>query len=495
MVISGSEVRQGPTPNLGDAAVRGATVTVLSQGGKFVLLLASTAVLSRLLRPADFGLMAIVVSIVAFGELFRDLGLSLAAVRATDLSPAQRINLFWMNLALGLVCAVVLFFTAPLIASVFSDPRLTDVLRAVAPVFVLSGATAQFRAEINRSMRFGRLALVDLIPAFAGLAAAIAVALMTGSYWALVLQQLVIAVIGGVLSCAWGGFRLGVPRRAPMGQLVSFGAGLFGTQLMAYAARNADTILIGAFLGARPLGFYSRAYQLVMAPLTQVQAPLTRVAVPVLARAWNDREQFSRFLVRGQMYSGVVVAVLYAALAGLSTQVVAVLLGDQWGPSVPLFAALCAGGVFRALAQVNFWAFVASGRTTSQFRLYLVTQPLIVAMMAIGLIWGVLGVAIGHAVGYLIAWVVSTFWAGRALELNVGPLFRSATLHLAVWCVPVAALTSLVSLRVPGTWTPLLLGSALTGLYLAVATMLVRPVRHSLVIALRDLRRIRGTGS
>lgn len=483
------------TAALGTAAARGAGVTVASQGGKLLILLASTAVLSRLLSPADFGLLAVVLSVVALGELLRDLGLPLAAVQAASLTRQQRVNLVWMNGILGVMCAVVLVLVAPALAALFSDPRLTDVLRAVAPVFVLSGFSAQFRAEITRSMRFGRLALIELLPAALGLAVAVVAATVTGSYWALVLQQLVVAAVAAVLSTVWGGFPLGLPRRAPMRELVSFGAGLLGTQVLAYAAKNADTILIGAVLGARPLGFYSRAYQLVMAPLTQVQAPLTRVAVPVLARAWPDRETFSRFLVRGQLYGGIVVAVAYCALAGLSPHVVAVLLGPQWGDSVPIFAALCLGGVFRALAQVNFWSFVASGRTTSQLRLYLVTQPLIVALMALGLIYGVVGVAVGHAVGYLLAWLLGTVWAGRSLEIGPGALLRPAMLHLVVWCAPVLLVTSALSRWLPGTWLPLMLGALAAAVCVATGALVVPRVRASVWTAVGDIRRLRRRGS
>lgn len=482
------------TAALGTAAARGAGVTVASQGGKLLILLASTAVLSRLLTPADFGLLAVVLSVVALGELLRDLGLPLAAVQAVSLSRQQRVNLVWMNGLLGVLCAIVLVLVAPALAGLFSDPRLTDVLRAVAPVFVVSGFSAQFRAEITRSMRFGRLALIELIPAATGLVVAVVAAAWTGSYWALVLQQLAAAIVAAALSTAWGGFALGLPRRAPMRELVSFGAGLMGTQVLAYAAKNADTILIGAVLGARPLGLYSRAYQLVMAPLTQVQAPLTRVAVPVLARAWPDRATFSRFLVRGQLYGGIVVAVGYCALAGLSEQVVGILLGSQWSGSVPIFAALCIGGVFRALAQVNFWSFVASGRTTSQLRLYLVTQPLIVALMAVGLIYGVVGVAVGHALGYLISWLLGTVWAGRSLEIGSRALLRPAATHLLVWCLPVLVATAAVARWLPGTWVPLGAGVLAALAVLALGAAVVPQVRASVRTGFADVRRLRRRG-
>ena len=186
---------------LGGRAIRGASVTLTGQLARVILLLISTTVLSRLISPEDFGLVTIVLSVVALGELLRDFGLSTAAARSATISQPQKSNLFWVNMGLGVVLAVLVCFAAGPISILFGEPTLRNLLMVLSPVFIMSGAAAQFRAEINRNLRFVALTVCDTAPVFLGLIGAITFArLAEASYWALAVQQLCVALTGLLLA-------------------------------------------------------------------------------------------------------------------------------------------------------------------------------------------------------------------------------------------------------------------------------------------------------
>lgn len=387
--------------------------------------LGGTVVLARLLSPDVFGLIVMVLAIIGIGEVLRDFGLTSAAVQARTLDKRQKSNLFWINTVIGSALTVIVFLAAPLISTIYGRPELTELAQALSLTFVLNGVSTQFRAELNRNMRFTALNIADTVPLILGLAAAATVAYFTASVWALVVQHLSAAVLGLIFAVAAARWAPGLPsRNANMAPLLRFGGGVFGTQALAYFTKNVDNIAIGLVWGASPLGLYSRAYQLLMAPIVQILAPMTRVALPILSSLQDDKVRLMAYLRRGQLVGSFVAASIYALVIGLAHPVVTLMFGEAWLGLVPIFQALAVGGIFRALNQVGYWAYLALGLSGHQFRFYLVSQPLIILCMLAGLPWGPLGVAIGHSIAYAINWFAALLWCGRITGMDFLPLIR-----------------------------------------------------------------------
>ena len=142
-----------PTSDLGRSAARGGGTTVLAQGLRLVLQFGSVVVLARLLDPTAFGLVAMVTAVIGVAELVRDFGLSTAAVRAKHLDHDQQTNLFWTNTALGLGCSLLAAALSPVVAAVYGEPVLVEVVLALAGVFAVNGASTQFRVALTRQLR------------------------------------------------------------------------------------------------------------------------------------------------------------------------------------------------------------------------------------------------------------------------------------------------------------------------------------------------------
>lgn len=445
---------------LGRSAASGTSWTVAGQLVRTALLFVSTAVLARLLTPGVFGVMAVVTSVVALGELVYQMGLSTAAARQAELSSAQRSNLFWVNTGLGVLLAVACFLLASPASALLSMPSLGPALQAVSVTFVLNGAAAQFRAEVNRRLRFRALAAIDTVPAVFGLLCALAVSAQTRSVWVLVAQYVGVSVLTCALAVWLGRWAVGLPdRHASIREIVRFGTGLFGTQAIAYVTKNIDNLAIAYVLGPGPLGLYSRAYQLLMAPMAQLTAPLTRVYVPVLSRVSSDSERHLRYLTLVGTVPVALLGPIYALAAGAAAPVVDILFGPQWTEAVPVFQVLALGGIFRSFAQLSFWAYLSLDATGAQLRFYLWSQPIVVVAILAGLPWGILGVAVGHSVGYALIWVLGVWRLGAATGLRSAPLLGEGLRALTWLCVPVGGLAFVLSGTL--TWSWLALGSSI----------------------------------
>lgn len=418
--------------SLGRSAARGGAVMLTGQIVRIAVQALSVVVLSRLLSPRDFGLVGMVMAVVAAAEIFRDMGLSTAAIQAKELSRAQRDNLFWLNTAIGVLLAGIAFAAAPLIARVFDEQELVPMTRALAPMFVLSGMSTQYRADLIRRMQFGRLTLADVSAPVVGLGVAVVLATGGAGYWALVLQLLAQYATILVVVVVAAGWLPGRPRRGvPMASFLRFGWTLLGTQLVNYAASNADSLVIGTRLGAFQLGLYNRAYQLVMNPISQLRGPVSSIGVSLLARVQDDDARAQRYVEWGQVALGGTIVVGLGVLSGAAQPFSALLLGPQWDVST-IVSLLAAAAAFQTLALVGYWVYIAQALTSRLFRYSMLSAVIKICCILIGSHWGAVGVAAGFAAAPAISWPLSFWWLSRCAPLDVRPLLIGGVRMLAL---------------------------------------------------------------
>lgn len=406
-----------PIPRLAVRAARGAAVTFGGQAARIIIQLASVIVLARLLDSRDYGLFAMVLTVVGVGEIFRDFGLSSAAIQAVDLSRKQRDNLFWINSAIGVALAVIVYFGAGLIAAIYRQPDLIPIAQVLCITFIFNGAATQFRADLNRGLRFSVLAATDITAPFIGLAVAIVTALFGWGYWALVAQQMVQSVVLLLLLASAARWLPGLPHwNTPMGGLLKFGWNLVATQLVGYLSNNLDSFIIGVRFGAIPLGIYNRGYQILMTPLGQLRAPTTTVALPILTRLKSDPSRFNDFITRGQLALGYTLVAGLGLVAAAADPITSIFLGHQWMGAAPVLRLLAIAGVFQTLAYVGYWTYLARALTGQLFRYTLVSAGIKMLCVGVGSQWGIVGVAAGYVVCMAVEWPLSLWWLSRITD-------------------------------------------------------------------------------
>lgn len=448
--------------SLASRAASGAAVTMGAQLAKIAVQFGGIVLLARLLSPRDYGLVAMVMAIVGVGEILRDFGLSTAAVQAHRLSREQRDNLFWINTLFGSALGAAVYLGAGAIAALYKEPELRVITQVLALTFVFNGITTQFRAHLNRDMRFGRLASADVCGQVAGLATAVGAALLGAGYWALVIQQLVQGLVI-LLLMAWATRWLpGLPHRgAQMGKLLNFGWALMATQLLGYVSTNISQVIIGQRLGSVALGQFNRAFALVTMPLNQLNAPATSVALPTLSRLRGEPARYNAFLLHGQTVMVHFMVALFTVGCALAEPLVLLVLGNQWQPAIPIFRILAAGAVFQMAAYAAYWVFLSKGLTGAQLRYAIVSRSFLIACILVGSRWGVLGVAAGYAVGTALLWPSVLWWIGKLSDAPAGRMFGNGARAIigyglcavAAWggCEAVATHAPLVRLLAGGT--------------------------------------------
>ncbi len=366
-----------------------------AQACKFAAQLAATIVLARLLTPEDFGLYAFAFAIIGVAGLFKDLGFSYAAVQRPTLDHRQATTLFWINAAVGTSLAAAVAAAAPLIGWISGTPGLTPVLIALAAVLPFAGLASQHQVLLVRQVRFVALAAVDVAAVALGLVAGVAAAVLDAGYWSLVAFYAATEVAqtaGAWVVCAW---RPSLPTRgADVRPLLRFGGYLTGVRVLLSLSFMLDRLAIGSYIGARQLGFYDRAFALLSLPINQFTTPLWHVAYTTLSRLQTDpdryRAQLNRFVLASSALGMPSVALLFV----IADTLVPVFLGDQWHDAVPLFRALAPVAFVTTFTAAAAWIYLSLARARRQFAWTLATTVVTAGVVAVGVHWGALGVAI-----------------------------------------------------------------------------------------------------
>jgi O-antigen/teichoic acid export membrane protein len=486
---------------LKERAVSSGVVTMAAQAAQFVLTLASTMVLARLLTPQDFGLVAMVTTVIGFFRIFNDAGLSTATVQREGITHAQVSNLFWTNVTLGVTISLFLAIFSPVIAWFYQEPRLVRITLALCLTFLFTTAAVQHMALLKRQMRFKAIAFIQVSSMAAGILTGIGMALLKFGSWSLVGMQLATPMLALLLTWSASRWRPQLPtRRSGTRSLLSFGANLTASSFLWSLARGSDSLLIGRFFGSAPLGLYSRAAALLNRPLEQAMGPLEAVFVPTFSRLQSQPERYRRMAF--QVYDSMAIGSfpLAGMLLALAHPLTLVVLGPKWESAAMIFAGFTLVALYVPIAGVAGWLLSSQGRGRDYMVLSSIVSSITVLFFLVGLRFGPIGVAMSYSLSCLLVQLpVAYYVVGRRGPVTTKDLWSRFFTHLPLWGVVCGA--TWVTRTLVSNLSPVeqLLISTPVGLLAGVAFICAyAPSRHAatnLLVALQELLRARRSRS
>lgn len=408
-------------------SVRGGVATLSAQVIKFIINTVSTVVLARLLTPDDYGLVAMVTAVTGFVALFKDLGLSMATVQRKDITHAQVSNLFWINVGVSLILGVVLCGISPLISWFYHEPRLIRITLVLSLAFIFSGLSVQHNALLRRQMRFSILAIVDIISLFSGIVGAVLLAWVGCEYWALVAMPILTSISYVIMVwffCNWrpGGFTRGVGLRS----MLAFGGHLTGFSIVNYFSRNLDQILIGRYWGAQSLGFYSKAYHIMLLPVSQIRGPLETVSIPALSHLQDDPARFRNYYLKLVKLTAFLSMPLMVILFVFAAEIITLLLGPNWSGCVYIFQILSVVSFLQPVSTTRGLVLISLGKSKKYLRWGLANAILTTLSFVVGLPWGPEGVALGYAIANYACLIPSLWYCFKGSPISTRNFLAAA---------------------------------------------------------------------
>jgi PST family polysaccharide transporter len=410
-------------------------VTALAQGAKFILSLASTIILARLLTPQDFGLIGMVLAVTSFLRVFKDAGLSAATVQREGITHAQVSNLFWVNVLLSAVMTVGVAATAPLVARFYHEPRLAGVTLALSLTFILNGSTVQHVALLNRQMRFKVLAAIEVSSLFISVVTGVVMALSGCRYWSLVGSSLSLEAAGLALTWMASSWRPQLPKGGcGTRSLIHFGANLTVGNFVYSVARGTDGLLIGRQFGPDSLGLYTRASALLLRPIDQFLSPINAVFIPSVSRLQDQPERYRSTFFRAFEMIALISFPCSGFFLAVAHPLTLVLLGRKWEGAAVIFGGFTLAALYAPLSSASTWLFTSQGRGRDAMIACIISSILTVAAFVAGLPYGPAGVALVFSgSGLLVRLPILYHIAGRSGPVKTCDLWQVFFSHLPLW--------------------------------------------------------------
>ena len=415
------------------------------------------AILARLLSPADFGLLAMVTVITGFATAFANFGLSSAIIYRQDATREQLSSLYWLSIAAGWIVFIAILIATPFIERYYNEPDLAPILFGVSVTFLIIPLGQQFQDILRRKLRFNTLALVNIAQNMAYAVVAITLAFADFGVMSLVWATIARASTGAVLLLIVAARNHWLPslhfRRSDLDGFVQFGLFQMGERAINYLSANVDYLIIGRFLGAEQLGFYTLAFNLMRVPLSYINPIIVNVAFPAFARFQHQNDVLRRGYIKVLQFLSVIIFPLMAGMFVVAPLFIPVVYGDNWMPAVPIVQIFCLLGVVKSLGNPIGSLLLAKGRPDLGFYMNIIAVIGLAGSNLLGVRWGITGVAFSTLIFTLFVLLPIDFYLRwRVINMNLLQFWaavREPAIAAVVLVIVTEALHTLTNGKLP----------------------------------------------
>ncbi len=399
------------------------------------LRLLSNLILTRLVQPEAFGLLAIVTVVIVGVEMMTDLGINTSIVQNRRGDDREFVDTAYTLKILrgGLMAAVVAGLALPL-ANFYKQPELAYLLPTVAILVVISGLGSNALAVAARRLWLGRATMIAIAAQLASTVVASVCALVWPNVWSLIAGYAASTLSLTILShLVFPGFtsRLAWNRKAAW-EIIGFGKWMFLTSILVFAAGQADRLVLAKLVPLGELGLYSIAFMWTQLPLMAAQTWFGRMIFPMASEEFRSMDPSYRRLKRYRRQFLIAVVVVMVILSIAFDTVFHVLYTSEYWPATAFFRVLLAGSMVRILDE-SYRAFnLASG--APQYTAFGSALTVAIFFATIGYLYGqfgTIGVALSYSVSQAGTYFVSSAGAHRQGVGDFGFDFI-ATVSLAV---------------------------------------------------------------
>ncbi len=436
--------------------------------------------LARMLTPVDFGLAALALSMVMFFTMIGDAGLGRSLVRVDANDTEAWSSAFWASVLLMTALSGLFFLISWPAAAFFNEPRLVPIMMVLSLAPLLMGLAEIPAASLLQKEKFQWLAGAEFAAAIAGIVVALIIAFQGGGAWALVWQHLTQRIVKGVVvqlaSRLYPRLVLNVGK---LKEHMRFMLDTAAWSMTMFVNRQADTLVVGKFLGAATLGLYNVAVRIMQLPVSILGGSLHSAVYPRFVQLREDNKALRELVLFTTMAQAVFVFPPIAAVAAASHAFFTLLLSERWQASGEIFTLLAGAGAIQTIVAINGSLLQAIGRTGARLRLT-VEYAILWTISALATApFGIHAVALGCTVTTLL-------YLPRLLHLYLRPIECSPLDFLRVLAAPtLAAIALFVGHR-------LLMNTIEVGLWTEIAIVILETIVAYAALVLFQRREIMG---
>lgn len=376
-------------------------------------------ILARLLTPREFGLIGMITVFIALSESFINSGFSDALIRKKDCTDTDYSTIFYFNLIVGLLFAVILYISAPAIAVFFNESELTSIVRVMSIVLIIDSLTIIQRTILTKRIDFKLQTRISIIASIGSGVIAIIMAFNNYGVWSLVAQRISRQALNSFFLWLWNNWK---PKfifsRKSFKELFSFGNKLLISGLISTLYQNIYYLIIGKFYTTATLGYYTKANDFKRVPSEGLNGIISRVSYPVLSTLQDDKMRLKQNFQKLLRSTVFITFILMLGMAAIAEPMIITLIGEQWRQSIIYLQLLCYVGMMYPLHALNLNMLKVLGRSDLFLKLEIIKKILAIPIIIIGIYWGVEVLIIGMIINSQIAYFLNSYWSGRFIDYS-----------------------------------------------------------------------------
>lgn len=399
-----------------------AASNITAQGINFVV----TIILARLLVPDDFGIIAISSVIVGVITLFQDLGMGAAIIQKKEIDEEHLATSFSVSVVAGLVIAVLIIGISPFVASFYDKSILKSIIMVSSIGFVLGPLVSIHNSILTKNLEFKKIGILNVVNQVLSGGISVALALTNFGVWSLVLGKLVAQLM--MIPVYWKTAKW-IPkfrfRKSSFHELFSFSSSLLGFNILNYFSRNFDNLVVGKYLGATTLGYYSVAYNLMLKPLQLISWSVGRVLFPTFSMIQDEKEKVRAAYTKVVRVISLVTFPMMTGLMIVAREFILTFYGAKWEPVVLPLQLLCIVGALQSVSTTGGTIILSQGRSDLILKLGLFESVIMLSAFLVGVRWGLIGLIVAYMAASVPILFIGQHITNRLIDLKMRTFLKS----------------------------------------------------------------------
>ena len=413
---------------------------IASQAVSFIV----SIVLARILAPADYGAIAMVMIFVTLANVIVEGGFSSALIQKKNADRLDFSTVFYFSIVCSVLLYIVLYFSAPAISNFYGSGYeiLTPVLRVIGLGIIINAINSVQQAYVSRQMMFRKFFWSTLIGTIVSAVIGLSCAYNGYGVWSLVWQQLSMIITNTIVLYL-------VTRKLPglefsferLNGLFGYGVKILGASLLVSAFLELRSLIIGKIYSAKDLALFDRGRQMPLLLVNNINSSVGAVLFPKMSQDQNDLGKIKQTCRNSIRFSAYVMSPLMIGLMACAEPLVRCLLTEKWIGCVPFLQVFCIIYLFYPLHTANMQAIKAIGKSDVFLRLEIVKKTIEIICLLLVMKFSVMAIVINMAVLTTVFTLINGIPNRKLLNYSfyeqfndiVPPIIQSSFMGLAVY--------------------------------------------------------------
>jgi O-antigen/teichoic acid export membrane protein len=419
--------------NLKGAAAKGLFWSAMDRFGGQGIQFVFGILITRILLPADYGLVGMILIFWAVGQTLVDSGFGSALIWKKNPTPADYSTVFYFNVSISLILYLIFYLLAPLIAGFYDEPKLIGLIRVLCLNFILLSFGLIQQVVLQKKVDFKLMSFVNVASSLVAGIVALYMALKGFGPWAIVVQILAKSFVTSLLLWIFNHWRpVFIFDWLSLKELFGYGSKLTAAGLIYTIFQYLYLNIIGKLFPVEALGFYTRASQLQDFPVKTLGSVFNRVAFPVFSAIQDDNERLKnavRKTLRTMVFFNFP---MLLGLVAVADPLIEVVLTEKWLPASEYFKLLCLVGLFYSFQVINGEILKTKGKLDWVLKLEIISKSVMIVSILITWRWGITAIILGQMFTALISVLIGSYYVWKSIGYSLWQQIKDVFVYFAL---------------------------------------------------------------